>query len=74
MAKLAAKIIQSTIYPGEVSIRGDDGQSNVRYLLTKAGFQPNEDIIIISKDEYIQLVRQILVRQIEVTKAIDLKN
>ncbi len=56
MARIKAKIVKSTIYPNEVSLRGEDSEANLRYILTKAGFTPGENIIIISESEFNRLI------------------
>jgi hypothetical protein len=56
MSQIRVKIVGSTVSEGELSMRGEDGRANVRYLLTKAGFQPGEIAVIISESELKKLI------------------
>lgn len=72
MARIKAKIVKSTIYPNEVSLRGEDSEANLRYILTKAGFTPGENIIIISESEFNRLIDSTVLLQEDKLRTITL--
>lgn len=65
MPQIKVKIIGSTVSKGELSMRGEDGSANVRYLLTKAGFRPGEIAVIISESELKKLIDSIVAINME---------
>jgi len=51
--EVRGRIISSRSWPNQVSIRGADGEADIRSALTEAGFQAGDEIVItlVSREE-----------------------
>lgn len=51
MKRLNLKVIQSTRNPNMVSIRTEDDSAFIQYYLTKAGFEPGDEVVLVKRSE-----------------------